>query len=184
MATRLSPASPRVAQSTRSRRRRRRRGRGAIRTRTTRRPGARPPPGSASDELDAGPGAEPVEPVEVGCGRLGKRPLGRRLAHVEEEVLEVVGRLARADHEHAGGLGLHAERVRRAPGDERERAGRRDDDLAVDLELDLAVEDVERLVLVDLHVHRRVGGGGHEVLGEAVGAAGLGGARHRRHQAR
>ena len=117
-----------------------------------------------------------------GAAGCGSAPLGGRLAHAEEEVLEVVGRLARADHEHPGRVGEDAERVRRAAGDEGERAGRRHDDLAVDLELDLAVEDVERLVLVDLHVHRRVRRRRHEVLGEAVGAAGLGGARHGGHQ--
>ena len=50
-------------------------------------------------------------------------------------------------------LGEDAEPVRRTPGDECERAGRRGDDLAVDLELDLTLEHVERLLLVGLHVH-------------------------------
>ena len=53
---------------------------------------------------------------------------------------------------------------------------------AVDLELDLAVEDVERLVLVDLDVHRRVRGRGHQVFREAVRAAGLGRAGHGGHE--
>ena len=67
-------------------------------------------------------------------------------------------------------------------GDEGERSRCRQDDLSIHLELDLSLEDVEGLILVGLDVHRRVGRGGDEVLGEAVGAGRLGHRRLRRHQ--
>ena len=138
---------------------------------------------SSTDELDARAGVSdqrggrrPVPPAAGSARSVAGSPMPRKKSSrlsvgLPEQITSI-----------RAVVGEHAEAVRRAAGDERERAGRRGARLAVDLELDLAVEDVERLVLVDLHVHRRVRGRRHQVLGEAVGAAGLGHARHGRHQ--
>ena len=72
----------------------------------------------------------------------------RRASRRLEEGVEPARRsLARHDDEHPGHIAQDPERVGGPPWHERERAGLGEDDLAVDLELDLTVEQVERLVL-------------------------------------
>ena len=97
---------------------------------------------------------------------------------LEEPLQATAGRLTvgggRADHERARRVGQHSERVSCAAGHESERTRTSEDELTFDLELDLSVDDVERLFLVGLDVHRWVARRGEDVLHQAVGPAGVG----------
>ena len=62
--------------------------------------------------------------------------------------------------------------MRDVPRPEDERAGRRDDDLAADPERQLALEDVEPLVLAVVDVQRRAAAARRQVLDHGDPAAG------------
>jgi len=71
-------------------------------------------------------------------------------------------------------LGTDDERVRNGARAEHERAGARRDRRALDPDRELAIEDVEPLVLVVVDVQRRAAAAGHKLLGHHHATAGLG----------
>ena len=126
--------------------------------------------------------AEDLEPV-VGGGpehwphvrrrRRGGRDLrcGRWGGERADEALES-GRFRH--QQEARLLGTDDERVRNVARAEHERAGARRDRRALDPDRELAIEDVEPLVLVVVDVQRRAATAGHELLGDHHATAGLG----------